>query len=84
MVAAAHLCLSWSSSALVPHYVRKDSAGAYRSEDAPVVCGQIADVLDIQLHGERLCDSESLAGAVWGIRRGLGATTIIFGGFSKA
>jgi hypothetical protein len=28
----------------------KMSAGAYSSEDAPVIWGQIADILDVQLH----------------------------------
>jgi hypothetical protein len=28
----------------------KTSAGAYRSQDAPVIWAQIADILDVQLH----------------------------------
>jgi hypothetical protein len=49
----------------------KTSAGAYRSQDAPVIGAQVADVLDVQLH----------VGGVPGVQR---AVVVVFAGVRTA
>jgi hypothetical protein len=54
-----------SISVSSPLWDGKMSAGAYRSEDAPVIWTQIADILDVQLHIGGVSRSKSVVLAVF-------------------